>query len=150
MISGMKIVLIYVNNKKSAHDESIDEYKKRLSRYADFDETRIDHSDTKTESENISSKIDSKDFVILLDETGSQMSSLDFAETIEIKQNDSIKKLIFVIGGAYGVADDLKERSNYTLSLSKMVFPHEVARLLLIEQIYRAYSILNSLPYHHK
>ncbi len=146
----MKIVLIYVNNKKSAHDEAVDEYKKRLSRYADFDETRIEHSDIKTESINILSKIDIKDFLILLDERGSQMSSLDFAETIEIKQNDSIKKLIFVIGGAYGVTDDLKERANYTLSLSKMVFPHEVARLLLIEQIYRAYSILNSLPYHHK
>lgn len=146
----MKIVLIYVNNKKSIHDEAIDEYKKRLSRYTDFDEVRIEHSDIKIESENILNKIDIKDFLVLLDEAGSQFSSLDFAEMIESKQNDSIKKLIFVIGGAYGVSLDLKERANNTLSLSKMVLPHEIARLFLIEQIYRAYSILNSLPYHHK
>ncbi len=146
----MKIVLIYVNNKKSIHDEAIDEYKKRLSRYTDFDEVRIEHSDIKIESENILNKIDIKDFLVLLDEVGSQFSSLDFAEMIESKQNDSIKKLIFVIGGAYGVSLDLKERANNTLSLSKMVLPHEIARLFLIEQIYRAYSILNSLPYHHK
>ncbi len=146
----MKIVLIYVNNKKSIHDKAIDEYKKRLSRYTDFDEVRIEHSDIKIESENILNKIDIKDFLVLLDEVGSQFSSLDFAEMIESKQNDSIKKLIFVIGGAYGVSLDLKERANNTLSLSKMVLPHEIARLFLIEQIYRAYSILNSLPYHHK
>jgi 23S rRNA (pseudouridine1915-N3)-methyltransferase len=146
----MKIVLIYVNNKKSVHDDVIDEYKKRLSRYADFDELRIDHSDIKIESENILNKIDIKDYLILLDETGSQVSSLDFAEILENKQNDSVKKLIFVIGGAYGVSEDIKERANHTLSLSKMVWPHELARLMIIEQIYRGYSILNSLPYHHK
>ncbi len=146
----MKIVLIYVNNKNSVHDDAINEYKKRLSRYADLDEIRIDHSDIKLESENIEKKLENQDYVVLLDETGSNISSIDFAEFIDMRQNNSTKRLVFIIGGAYGAAPQIKERANYTLSLGKMVWPHELARLMLIEQVYRAYSILNNSPYHHK
>ena len=146
----MKIVLIYVNNKNSVHDEAINEYKKRLSRYADFYEIRIEHSDIKTECENIEKKIETQDYVVLLDEAGSNMSSIDLAEFVDFRQNNSTKRLVFIIGGAYGAAPQIKERSNHTLSLGLMVWPHELARLMLIEQIYRVYSILNNSPYHHK
>jgi 23S rRNA (pseudouridine1915-N3)-methyltransferase len=146
----MKIALIYVNNKNSVHDNAINEYKKRLTRYADFDEVRIDHSDIKLEGEIIEKKLDVQDYVVLLDETGSSISSIDFAEFIDIRQNNSTKRLVFVIGGAYGAAQQIKDRADYILSLGRMVWPHELARLMLIEQIYRAYSILNNSPYHHK
>jgi 23S rRNA (pseudouridine1915-N3)-methyltransferase len=146
----MKIVLIYVNAKNSIHDEIIDEYKKRLSRYVDFEEVRLDHGDIKTEGVNILSKIKTGDYVVLLDEIGGQVNSVDFAEFIDNKQNMSIKRLVFVIGGAYGATSEIKEKADYSLSLGKMVWPHEMARLMLIEQIYRAYSILNNSPYHHK
>lgn len=146
----MKIVLIYVNNKNSVHDDAINEYKKRLSRYVDFDEVRIDHSDIKLESENIDKKLEAQDYVVLLDEMGSNISSIDFAEFVDVRQNNSTKRLVFIIGGAYGTAPQIKDRANYTLSLGSMVWPHELARLMLIEQIYRAYSILNNSPYHHK
>ena len=146
----MKIVLIYINNKNSVHDEVIDEYKKRLTRYADFEEIRIDHSDIKLEGENISKKVMDSDYVVLLDETGNNISSIDFAEFVDNRQNSSSKRLVFVIGGAYGAAQNIKDRANYILSLGSMVWPHELARLMLIEQIYRAYSILNNMPYHHK
>ena len=146
----MKISLIYINSKNSVYDTAIDEYKKRLSRYADFTEIRFEHSDIKKESESIYKKIEESDFVVLLDEIGSPLKSINFAEFIDNKMNMSTKRLIFVIGGAYGAAPILKERANYILKLSDMVLPHELARLLLIEQIYRAYSILNNSPYHHK
>lgn len=146
----MKIVLIYVNNKNSVYDSAINEYKKRLTRYADFEEVRIDHSDIKIEGENIIKKIMDPDYVVLLDETGNNISSIDFAEFVDNRQNSSSKRLVFVIGGAYGAAPQIKDRANYTLSLGSMVWPHELARLMLIEQIYRAYSILNNMPYHHK
>jgi 23S rRNA (pseudouridine1915-N3)-methyltransferase len=109
----MKIVLIYVNNKNSVHDEAINEYKKRLSRYADFDEMRICHSDIKTECENVEKKLEAQDYVVLLDETGSNLSSIDFAEFVDIRQNNSTKRLVFVIGGADGATPPQKKRGNF-------------------------------------
>jgi 23S rRNA (pseudouridine1915-N3)-methyltransferase len=146
----MKINIIYIGSKKSVHSDQIDEYKKRLTRYADIDEMRIEHSDIKKESEILESKIEKSDYVLLLDEAGGSMSSIDFAEFVDARQNSSIKKLIIIIGGAYGVSEKIKERANNTLSLSKMVFPHELARLIIWEQIYRAYSILGGGLYHHE
>jgi 23S rRNA (pseudouridine1915-N3)-methyltransferase len=146
----MKINIIYIGSKKSLYDEAIDEYKKRLTRYADISESRIEHSDIKKESEALESKIEKSDVVVLLDETGTSMSSIDFAEYISDKQNSSTKKMVIIIGGAYGVSDNIKERADMTLSLSKMVFPHELARLIMYEQVYRAYSILAGSLYHHE
>ncbi len=146
----MKINIIYIGSKKSVHSEQIDEYKKRLTRYADIDELRIEHSDIKKEGDIIENKIEKSDYVLLLDETGSAMSSIDFAEFIDARQNSSVKKLVIIIGGAYGVSENIKERANNTMSLSKMVFPHELARLIIWEQLYRAYSILGGGLYHHE
>ena len=87
--------------------------------------------------------------VILLDERGKEMDSKGFALVLEKFQIDSVKSLIFIIGGAYGVSDDLKKKANSTISLSKMVFPHQIVRLILVEQIYRAISINAGGAYHH-
>jgi 23S rRNA (pseudouridine1915-N3)-methyltransferase len=146
----MKINIIYVGKKSGDFDSKISELKLRIQRFNDIDELRIDHADLKTESEKILKKIESNDYLILLDERGGDLDSISFAGVIDSKMIDGVKRLVFVIGGAYGVSEEIKERANYTLRLSRMVLPHELARLILIEQIYRAFAIINSLPYHHE
>lgn len=87
--------------------------------------------------------------VILLDETGKSFDSVSFASMLQKFQVDSVKSLVFIIGGAYGVSDEVKAKADFTLSLSKMVFPHQIVRLILVEQIYRAVSINAGSAYHH-
>lgn len=92
---------------------------------------------------------DEKDFVILLDETGKELSSPELAQFIEKRCMDSGKRVVFVIGGAYGVSQEIKDRADFTWSLSKLVFPHEIVRIVLAEQIYRACTIMRNEKYHH-
>ena len=92
----------------------------------------------------------STDVLILLDETGKMLNSPGLAQLIQQKANQSNQKIIFLIGGAYGVSDDIKKRANHTWSLSQLVFPHMLVRLILSEQIYRACSILANEKYHHE
>lgn len=101
------------------------------------------------ESERILKIISSDDYVILLDETGQMLSSLDLAEQLESRFIDS-KPVVVVIGGAYGVNQALLSRSNLVWSLSKLVFPHQLVRLILAEQLYRAQSIAAGNSYHHQ
>lgn len=89
-------------------------------------------------------------FVILLDENGKQFSSEGFSEYIQKRLNSGIKQLIFVIGGPYGFSEELYSRANGKISLSKMTFSHQLVRLLFVEQLYRAFTILRNEPYHHK
>jgi 23S rRNA (pseudouridine1915-N3)-methyltransferase len=102
----------------------------------------------KQEGKIILNKINKDDFLVLLDETGKQMSSVELAGFIE-KKIASTKALVFLIGGAFGVSDEIKHRANFTWSLSKLVFPHMIARLILAEQVYRACTILRNEKYHH-
>ena len=158
----MKISIIYVGKKSGDHEEKIEEYKKRILKYSDLEYLRLESventdGNTKTneskivkESEKIMEKIKPSDYVILLDEIGSDLGSLDFAAMIDDRQNDSSKRVVFIIGGAYGVSKEIIDRANYILRLGKMVWPHELVRLMLSEQLYRAYSILADLPYHHR
>jgi 23S rRNA (pseudouridine1915-N3)-methyltransferase len=104
----------------------------------------------KEEGETILKNIKDEDFVILLDERGNTISSNVFAELLQKHLSRSTKQIVFVIGGAYGVSDEVWKRANFTLSLGKMVFPHGIVRLLLIEQIYRAGTILRGEKYHHQ
>ena len=90
-----------------------------------------------------------EDDLILLDETGKQLSSEDLAKFIQARANGSTKNIVFLIGGAYGVSEAVKKRANYTWSLSKLVFPHQLVRLILDEQVYRACSINRNEKYHH-
>lgn len=88
------------------------------------------------------------DYVVLLDERGQQLSSTELAEFIAARQRNGSKRLAFVPGGFAGVSDDVRQRANLQLSLSRMTLTHELARVILTEQVYRAYTLLAGLPYH--
>ena len=104
----------------------------------------------KMEAERILAKIKPDDFLVLLDEHGKSLSSLEFADFIQKKENQSIKKLIFLVGGAYGFDERLYERANDKISLSNMTFSHQLIRLIFLEQLYRAYTIMNNFTYHNE
>jgi 23S rRNA (pseudouridine1915-N3)-methyltransferase len=93
--------------------------------------------------------LEKSDYLVLLDETGKMLNSIELAQFITQRTNESTKQVIFLIGGAYGVSEEIKKRANFTWSLSKLVFPHHLVRLILSEQIYRACSIIKNEKYHH-
>lgn len=102
------------------------------------------------EGEAILRQISEGDYVVLLDEHGSEMRSLEFAEWIQKRMNSGIRRLVTVIGGPYGFSDDVHARANAKLSLSRMTFSHQIVRAIFTEQLYRAFAILNNDPYHHE
>ena len=131
---------------------AISEYLKRLSKYTKIDIVQVaDEANAekalKVEGEKILSKIKPDEYVIALDISGESISSIEFAKKIDSVFN-SYSKLTFVIGGSYGLSTQVKKRSNYLLSFSKMTFPHQMFRVILLEQIYRAYKINNNESYH--
>jgi 23S rRNA (pseudouridine1915-N3)-methyltransferase len=101
------------------------------------------------EGETILSNLQKEDYLVLLEETGKMLTSEQLAKQIEQRTVESTKNLVFLIGGAYGVSDAIKKRANYSWSLSALVFPHQLVRLVLAEQIYRACSINKNEKYHH-
>ena len=134
--------------------DATEEYKKRISRYTKLEIIELkDHSIDdinkvlELEKEQIERYIDSKDYVITMEIEGEQVSSEKFAEKIDnvLSINSNIA---FIIGGSYGLDNSIKNRANYHLSFSKMTFPHQLFRVLLLEQIYRAYKINNNESYH--
>lgn len=102
------------------------------------------------EGETILSLLKKEDYLILLDERGKQLSSEGLAEFIQQRANESQKNIIFLIGGAFGVSKEVMDRANYKWSLSQLVFPHQMVRMLLAEQVYRACSINRNEKYHHQ
>lgn len=98
------------------------------------------------ESERLLKVLNPKDYIILLDERGEQLTSPDFSKLITA----SDRNITIVIGGAYGVTDELRQQADQVVSLSKMVFPHQLVRLVILEQIYRAQTIYRHTPYHHQ
>ena len=103
----------------------------------------------KEEAKLFLNQIDKTDWVILLDEKGKQFTSREFAQKLDFYQNNSIKKICFLVGGAYGFSDEMYQRANEKLSISKMTFTHQMIRLFFVEQIYRADQILQGKPYHN-
>lgn len=103
----------------------------------------------KKEGETILSFLQKDDYLVLLDERGKQMKSEELAKFIEARANESVKKVVFLIGGAFGVSDDVMKRANYKWSLSNLVFPHQLVRLILAEQVYRGCTIIKNEKYHH-
>ncbi|HEY6977878.1 MAG TPA: 23S rRNA (pseudouridine(1915)-N(3))-methyltransferase RlmH [Chitinophagaceae bacterium] len=103
----------------------------------------------KQEAQTITGWLEKDDYVVLLDERGKELSSPKLAEFIQQRANESTRKLIFLIGGIYGVDEAIFKRANYTWSLSKLVFPHMLVRLMLAEQLYRACTIIKNEKYHH-
>jgi 23S rRNA (pseudouridine1915-N3)-methyltransferase len=102
------------------------------------------------EGELILKKISTSDFFVLLDDKGVEFTSLKFSNWIQKRMNSGLKQLVFVVGGPYGFSEAVYKRVNQKVSLSKMTFSHQMIRLLFTEQLYRAFSILNNLPYHHE
>ncbi|TCN62127.1 23S rRNA (pseudouridine(1915)-N(3))-methyltransferase RlmH [Acetobacteroides hydrogenigenes] len=157
----MKIDLVLVGKSDQKYlQEGIDIYLKRLKHYCQFEMKVIpDLKSTKSlseeqqkekEGELIMNQIKDSDFVILLDERGESLSSVDFAQLIEKRQVAGTRKISFVIGGPYGFSKEAYAKANAKLSLSAMTFSHQMVRLLFIEQLYRAFTIINGEPYHHK
>ena len=140
--------------------KGIEEYEQRLKHYLTFEKIIIPNlKNTKNLNENqqklkegelILSQINSPDCIILLDERGKQYSSLEFSGFIQKKMTGGLKSMIFVVGGAYGFSDELYKRGNYKISLSKMTFSHQMVRLIFLEQLYRAMTIIRGEPYHHE
>ena len=134
------------------------EFLKRIQRYNSIE--IVEFSDIKgqltaekvkqLEAEKLLAKLKPDDYLILLDEKGTSLNSVEFAQFIEKRENQSTKKIIFLIGGAFGFDDKVYERANYKISLSKMTFSHQLIRLIFMEQLYRAYTILHGFPYHNE
>ena len=104
----------------------------------------------KKEGDTITGFLQKDDYLVLLDERGKLMKSEDLAGFIQQRANESTKKIVFLIGGAYGVSDEVMKRANYKWSISPLVFPHQLIRLVLAEQVYRACTIIKNEKYHHQ
>ncbi|MBE6150632.1 MAG: 23S rRNA (pseudouridine(1915)-N(3))-methyltransferase RlmH [Firmicutes bacterium] len=140
--------------KEEYFKDAILEYKKRLSKYTDIDIIEVQDEglvDTKTslkkESERILKYINQKDYIITLEIEGKQLTSPELADKINNIYNTN-SNITFIIGGSYGLADEIKQLSNFKLSFSKMTFPHQLFRVILLEQIYRSFKINNNESYH--
>lgn len=140
--------------KEKIFKDAISEYSKRLSKYTNLqiievDDINSDNINTILDKEKdlIIKHISSKDYVITLEIEGKQLNSLEFSKKIEELQiyNSSI---VFIIGGSYGLHQQIKDRADYKFSFSKLTFPHQLFRIILLEQIYRAYKIINNESYH--
>jgi len=140
--------------------QGLDEFCKRLEHYFPFElEVIPDIKNTKNlsveqqktkEGELILQSFQAGDYIVLLDERGKEFTSVQFAQFIEKKANTGLKRLLFVIGGAYGFSFAVYEAANEKVAMSKMTFPHQLIRLIFAEQLYRAMTILHNEPYHHE
>lgn len=158
----MKITIITVGKIKEKHfTAAIDEYAKRLTKYCNM--TMIEVPDEKApenlsdkemiqvkdkEGERILSKIKDTQYVITLEIKGKQSSSEEFSEQLSLLGLGGQSDVVFVIGGSLGLSDQVIKRSNQALSFSKMTFPHQLMKVVLLEQIYRAFRIQKNEPYH--
>lgn len=137
--------------------DGIDIFLKRLNNYTklewfEFKEVKNFSNPEdckKKEGEQIFAKLRPEDFLVILDENGITCNSTDFALHVEQWQVRSIKHVVFLIGGAFGIHDNIKSRANFQLSLSKLTFSHQMVRLFFAEQLYRAYTIINNEKYHN-
>lgn len=155
----MKSVLFdFKTSKEEWFDQAVLQYSKKISHYAEFEIQTLktmkhgrDESELKKkfEASELFKKIDQNDFVILFDEIGKSITSEDFAAQITKCEESGKKRIVYIIGGAYGVTDEVKQRAQVKINLSSMVMNHLVAETMVLEQIYRAYTIKNRIPYHN-
>lgn len=127
--------------------EAIDDYEKRIGKYHKIDIIEVDDSNINEESDRILKNIGNRDYVITLEIDGHEIDSVELANKID-KLFITNSTITFVIGGSYGSHNDVKNRSDYNLSFSKFTFPHQLFRVILLEQIYRCFKILNNETYH--
>ncbi len=149
----IKIIAIGFIKEKYLKD-AIEEYQKRIKKYTNIeiielkDEGILDFNKAKKiEAEKIAKYINEKDYIITLEIEGKEYTSPEFAEKISTIQIEN-SNITFIIGGSYGLDERIKERANLPISFSKMTFPHQLFRVILLEQIYRAYKINNHESYH--
>lgn len=157
----MNIDLIVVGKTDSdAVQEIVTMYQKRVNFYTKFTIITLPDlkntknisaaSQKKQEGELIMRQLADSDYVVLLDERGKEYKSMEFAAWLQKRMNGSVRRLALIIGGPYGFSEEIYQRSNDSLSLSKMTFSHQIIRAIFAEQIYRAFTILNNEPYHHE
>ena len=156
----MKTTLILVGKTADKlYAQGIEDYANRINHYMPFSIKVIpeiknsknlsENQQKEKEGELILKNIEDKDFVILLDERGKEMRSIEFASWLDNKQK-TVRNLIFIIGGPYGFSQSVYDRANGKISLSRMTFSHQMVRLVFTEQIHRACTILKNEPYHHE
>ncbi|MDD6479950.1 MAG: 23S rRNA (pseudouridine(1915)-N(3))-methyltransferase RlmH [Clostridium sp.] len=151
----MMIKVICVGKLKEKYlVDAVMEYSKRISKYSNIQIIEVNDSNVdnekialEREKELILKHINTKDYIITLEIDGKQLTSIEFASKIdEIFIHNS--NITFIIGGSYGISDEIKALSNFKLSFSKMTFPHQLFRVILLEQVYRSFKILNNEKYH--
>ncbi|MFM9006365.1 MAG: 23S rRNA (pseudouridine(1915)-N(3))-methyltransferase RlmH [Flavobacteriales bacterium] len=155
----MKIIILTLGKTSASYlREGMAVYQERLKHYAkveykelpDVPAKGISHDVLKErEGDQLLKQLKPDDFVLLLDENGEHFSSRGFAEMLQRRMNSGVKQLVLIIGGAFGFSESVYARSNGKISFSKMTYSHEMIRLLLLEQLYRAHTILKGESYHH-
>ena len=144
----MKFRFVWIGKTKDKNWRALQEdYLSRLSHFVRCEIVEIKDAGKEIESKRISENLNQKNFVCLLDVEGRSISSHKLAGEIEKWQNRGLKEIVFVIGGADGVSSEVVERADYSLSLSFLTLTHEMARVVLFEQLYRAYTIIKGFPY---
>ena len=157
----MKITLAVIGKTETGFvRQGIEEYVKRLQHYVQFNIQYIgDVKGTRNMSEAqqkvaegklLLDALETSDYVVLLDEHGTERTSMDYSQWLQRRIASGNKRLVFVVGGPYGFSQEVYDRANEKMSLSKMTFPHELVRLIFVEQLYRAFTILKHEPYHHE
>ena len=156
----MKILLLVIGKTDDEYlITGIKKYVGRLGHYVSFEmkeipdirnrKTLSEEQQKKSESFLLLSQFQSGDYVVLLDENGKQFTSVGFSENIEKLMASGNKRIVFVIGGPYGFSQEVYAKANAKMSLSPMTFSHQMVRLIFVEQLYRAFTILKGEPYHH-
>ena len=157
----MKTVLILVKKTADKHISSLfDDYVDRIKHYMTFDLTVIpelknnrklsEEQQKNLEGEQIIKCLQPGDVIVLLDEFGKELRSVELANWLTTKMNTVNRRLVFIIGGPYGFSKQIYDKANEKLSLSKLTFSHQMVRLIFVEQLYRALTIINNEPYHHE
>lgn len=151
----MRLRFIWVGKTRDEHLRAlVDEYLKRLKRFTRFEVVEVRESGARAKEAGIEDEgrrilggLHSDSLVVLLDVEGRQWSSPELAAQVEKWQTESAKEVAFIIGGYWGVSSEVRQRAGFRWSLSRLTLTHEMARVLLAEQIYRAYTIMHGLPY---
>lgn len=153
-------LLVIGKTDASPLEKLIEEYKKRIGFYVKIDIKIIaDLKNVKNISQQeqkskegalLLKEVAENDILVLLDERGKEYTSVEFAQYIQKVLNTGVKQCVFAIGGAYGFSSEVYQRANNSCALSKMTFSHQMVRLFFVEQLYRAFTILNNEPYHHQ
>jgi len=146
----MNIIIIAVGkNRNYISEDAVLEYSIRLQHYTPVEWVFISGSGTEEEGRLIVKAIPEQSYVVLLDEKGKSFTSPQLADFIQKRLNESVKRLVFIIGGAHGFDERVIKRAQFNWSLSALTFPHELIRAILAETLYRAYTIIQGEKYHH-